>query len=338
MGAMRKFSTVSPVLIFGLTLLLSGNAMGAALDVESPSQGEYAAAVLSLIRFNHELCDGLAGRTLGQWQRLGGTADVRLKVLDYLGTEAQDLAQGRAASDIAREFLPGARQEVGNETGSSLTRLHQLARSICDTVVELPPGGIEGLTAEVEQRLDDFEREEAELGRLLVIPEDELEAARRPYLQSIQLAGFEAENEYLDFLEAQKVPERGPTHQELMEAWHREYTAAVAPVREALGKYVKARQQNKFREMSAACREISSSASPLLRNDEIFQLPVRAVPASKGWTRQLLEPLQNAYKEMREMAQNCSAGRSREVQEHLVKMQEELGKAATVLGRFGLQP
>ena len=337
MIAMRKSSKLSPLLIFGLTLFLAGTP-GVALEVEPPPPGEYAATVLSLIRFNRDLCDGLAGRTLAHWQRLGGTVAERSRVLDYLATEAQDLAQGRAAADIARDFMPGARQEVGTETGASLTRLHELSRALCDTVVNLPESGVEELVTEVERRLVEFDREEAELGRLLVIPEDELEAARRPYLQPIQLAGFEAENEYQDFLESQKEPDKGPSHQELMEAWHRDYLAKVAPVRKALGAYLQARQKNKFGEMSKACREISASVIPLLRQEEIFRVPVRAVPASKGWTTFHLEPLETAYKEMREMARNCSAGRSREVQEHLVKMQEELGKAAQYLGRFSLQP
>ena len=303
-----------------------------------PEERRNASAVLSLVFYTHELCDGIAGRTLNEWEGYGGTSEVRLQVLDYLAAEAEDLAQGRETADIVRELLPGARSEVGSETHASLVRLSTHARKLCDLVVELPEGNSDNLDSAIQRVLDDYEREEAELGRLFEVAPEELEEARRSHLQRIQLAGFNARNEYLDHLESLKVPEKGPTRQERMEAWYQGYRKAVRPAREALGRYVAARKKNDVRGMSKACREISKTLVPLLNNEDVFKVPTPAVPASKGWEWKLLPPLREAYREMREMARNCSAGRSREVQEHLTGMQEELGRAAAFLGRFSLTP
>ena len=52
---------------------------------------------------------------------------------------------------------------------------------------------------EVEVFLDRIENEEEALGGLLVVPEEELEAALDPYLTPIQLAGVEAQELIRDF-------------------------------------------------------------------------------------------------------------------------------------------
>lgn len=309
-----------------------------ALEFEEPEKGRRASTVLALVNYNRDLCDGLAQRTLRHWRRMGGGAESRGRVRKLLDGEAAVVARGRVASDIVRALLPGAQVEVGAETGSSLARLHEMVRELCDVVVGLPVGSAEDLQARLDEIFEDLEREEEELGRLLVVPEDELEAAQQPYWKPINLAGVEAENEYLDLQDSLRRPPPQRTHRERMEEWHERYIAAVRPTREALGKYIVARQKNDFRTMSKACREISTQVLPLLRKEEIFKVPMPRVPASKGWQNSLLPSLRDSYKAMRDMAIDCTAGRSREVQKHLGEMQKQLAGAASFLAQFSLKP
>jgi nitrate reductase NapAB chaperone NapD len=309
-----------------------------ALEVEEPEPGRRASTVLALVLYNYDLCDGLAQRTVAAWQRAGGVAESRAEVRKVLDSEATAVAQGREASDLVEPLLEEVSAEVGAETASSLVRLVQKARGLCDVVVAFKETSLEDFEVQLLEVREEFNREEKELGRLLVVPEDELEEALQPYLKSIQLAGFEAENEYLDFQDSQRKPPKQRTHQQRMEEWHARYRAVVQPTREALGKYIGARQENDFRTMSKACREILTLVAPLLRNEEVFKVPMPMVPASKGWQNSLLPPLRDSYKAMRDMAVDCSAGRSREMQEHLGEMQKGLGSAATFLARFSLRP
>lgn len=328
-------STV-PLLIILICLFTAGGSP--ALDVPEPKEGLRASTVLALVKTNRDLCDGLAQRTFREWRRLGGTAESRSRVRKYLDGEASSVAQGRAASDIVAALLPGLASEVGAETSSSLSRLHEKARELCDLVIALPEESLTQLEARLGEVREEFAREEEELGRLLVVPERELEAARQPYLKPIQLAGFEAENEYLDLQDSLRKPPPQRTHEDRMVEWHGHYSAAVRPTRQALGQYIAARQENDFRAMAQACRDISKEVLPLLQHEDIFAVPMPRVPASKGWHNEMLTPLRDAYRAIRDMAADCTAGRSRETQEHLVEMQENLTKAASFLAKFSLRP
>lgn len=341
-GSLRS-DTTSNGLCKGAWLALAGLvSMAPAQGTEpipQPETGRWAATTLALLEFNHGLCDRLAGQVIERWQTLGGGDGAEDSVRQFVVEDAlPDMAESRAAADIIDQLLPTARQEAGAETGASLERLQEMGKSLCD-LVALPRAPLATFEASVQDTLDRIEREREELGRLVLIPEqDELDAALRPYLNPIRLAGFEAQNEYLDYLESQKAPPRKPTHQELMEAWHRQYFRGAQPVKEALSRYFQARRENQHREMAQACRDLSSTVVVMLRNEDLFKIPTPQKPASKGYTPVTLPPLVEAYKAMRNMANECSAGRSREVQNELTTMRAKLEESSIVLGAFGLQP
>ena len=310
-----------------------------AIEIPEPEPGFYAPTALALLNYNRRVCDDIAGRVAERWHQFPeGTAETERRIQEWV-TESSlsDLAAGRAASDIVRDLLPQARSETDAETAGSLGRLHELETELCDTVA-LPLGPLEDFERRVDGLLERIQREEEELGRLLVVPEDILAKSLEPYLRPIQLAAFEAEAEYRDYLESLRPKPQGPTHQDLMVEWHRRYAAAAQPTKNALRDYLVARNANDTREMAKACREISAAVIPFLKQDDYFRIPVPQLPASKGYKWVVLESLQRAYKEMRELAINCSAGRSRETVEHLQAMQEQLAEAAGYLARFSLQP
>lgn len=310
----------------------------AAEPIPRPEPGDWAVSTLALLEFNRELCDRLAGQVIEKWRALGGEAEHQSSVRQYVMDKAlPDMAESRAAADIVDQFLPTAREEAGAETGSSLERLQEMGKDLCD-LVALPRAPLESFEAQVLEILERIEREREELGRLLLVPTEELEATLRPYLNPIRLAGFEAQNEYLDYLESQKEPERLPTHLELMQSWHQRYTRGARPVKEALAHYFQARRDNDNREMSKACRDLSSAVVTMLRQEDLFKIPTPQKPISKGYLQVTLEPLLDAYKAMRNMANECSAGKSREVVDELNTMQRKLEESSVVLDVFGLKP
>jgi hypothetical protein len=309
-------------------------------EVPPPPPGRAAHATLALLHYNRDVCDGIAGKVVGHWRGLDGSPEAQEEAVRDLVTDRDllsQLAAGRAAGDIVRDLLPRTREEAGSETGATLERLSGLVKELCDTVA-LPTAPREGFEERVADLLDRIEREEGELGRLLVVPEAELEKALEPYLTPIQIAGFEAENEYLDYLESQKEKPQAPTLTELMHRWHREYSREVLPTKQALGKYLKARQANDSRGMAGACKEILEAVIPLLRDGEIFKIPTPLLPASRGVEMRTLPPLHKAYQEIRDMAIACRNGRTREVIVHLEEMQRQLRAAAGHLGEHGLAP
>jgi hypothetical protein len=293
---------------------------------------------MALLDYNRNACDALAGRVIARWQGWGDSDDGLEKARDYLvNHELTELAASRAAGDITRSLLTPARSEAGAETVSSLERIAGLVQRLCDTVA-WPTGGRGDFETAVRGLLDRIETEEEELGRLLVMTEEEKKAALDPYLTPIQLAGVEAQSEYLDYLESIKPEDRGPTVPELIHAWHRRYAAATAPTKKALGDYLKARGENDNRGMAEACRKILAAVIPVLRDEDNFKLPVRLIPASRGIAMQLYFPLHLAYDEIRELAVDCTAGRSREVQDHFDEMQKQLQITAQYLAKYSLAP
>ncbi len=316
--------------------ILARPALGA--DVPKPPRGGASAAVLALLEHNRDLCDGIAGKAIGIWRRLGDSASAEGKVRDRISRgQLSELAKGRATTDIIASLLPRTRAEAGAETSASLGRLHEHVKNLCDAVA-LPTAPRESFEAEVGDVLDRFERQREELGRLLVIPKDELEAALKPYLTAIQLAGFEAESEYQEYLESQKTKPAAKTLGQWMQEWHQGYTQATLPTKQALGKYLQARGGGDYGAMAQACKEVLAAVIPLLRDGQVFSLPVQLIPVSRGFGQELYPPLQEAYEEIRLLAVDCSAGRSREVEVHFAEMQRQLGIAAGHLAKFKLAP
>ncbi len=309
------------------------------VDVPPPQSGMWAPTTLALLGYNKDICDGIAGRVLSYWSNLSGSTEERLeKVQNRLLNESlADLAAGRSASDIIHSFLDQARRETDSETGASLERLYELEKSLCDTVAS-PVDPLPQFEARLQRLLDQIEREEEELGRLLVVPDDQLRTLLEPYLQPIQLAGFEAQNDYLDYLETLKPKPVEVSVQDKMVQWHAAYTQTVKPAKRALGHYLRARKNNDFAAMSSACRDILKEVIPLLRREEVFSPPKQLLPKSRGIQPQLLPPLMDAYTALRVMATHCAAGRSREVIESLNDMQTHLQEAAAYLRPYSVTP
>lgn len=298
-------------------------------DVPEPATGHWAETILSLLHYNREVCDSIAGKVVNYWGSLAASPEAELEAVRQfvVDRELSNLASGRAASDIVEGFLPGVQEEANQETVAALKRLHEMEIELCDTVA-FPNASRQAFEGELQQILDKIEREEAELGRLLVVPPKVLESAIGPYLGRIQIAGVEAEGEYRDYLDSLKPPPTLPTRQDLMEAWHRRYTPAVRPAKEALGRYLTGRRTNDSQLIRSACREILGAVIPLLRNDRIFHAPEETV----------YKPLQRAFFELQKMAGECSAGRSREMETHYRAMQQQLAAASQVLAEFSLKP
>lgn len=311
---------------------------GAEIDWPPPEHGTYAPTALALLGYNKTICDGIAGDVLEYWQGLGSEAPLD-KVQERLlqGDTLSDLAAGRFASDIIRSLLSQARRETDSETGSALERLYELETELCDTVA-LPNIPLPQFKDKVQGLLDQIEREEEELGRLLVVPDEQLASFLGPYLQPIQLAGFEAQNEYLDYLDTLKPKPKKITVNEVMIEWHGNYAQAVQPTKLALSRYIRARKENDFRGMSTACREILAEVIPLLKRRAVFSPPKQMYPVERGIQPEFYSPLYQAYVAMRTMAGHCAAGRSREVLESLNDMQSKLQESAAYLSKYSVTP
>ncbi len=304
-------------------------AAAAAQAVPAPPAGRAAETALALLDYNRELCDGIAGKVVAYWNGLQASPDAALEAVRrfVVDRELSNLASGRAASDIVEAILPRVREESGHETAGALERLQRLEIELCDTVA-YPDASRGGFQDELRRILDRIEQERSELGRLLVVSDDALASALGPYLGRIQLAGVEAEGEYRDYLDSLKPPPELPSHQELMEAWHRRYAPAVRPAKQALARYLQGRRSNDVGLIRRSCREISAAVIPLLRQKQVFEAPVDGIS----------RPLFRAFVELKQMAAECGAGRSREVESHYGEMQKQLALASRRLAEFSLRP
>ncbi len=301
-------------------------------EAPDPADGQWAAATMALLHHQKDTCDVLAVRVLDHWRTLPtveATENDEERIREYvLAAQISDLAASRRAGDLVDRFLPGVRAETNAETSASLRRLHDLITELCDGVA-LPVAPKERFEEKITEILDRIEVEQAELGRLLVVPTEVEQAALEPYLLPIQIAGIEAEGEYLAYLESLRPKEREPTIQERMAAWHRAiYTPAVTPAKKAFGTYLSARQKKDARGMARACREISSTVSVLLRSDEAFESP----------DPRLSDPLRRIYVAMRQMSRECSAGRAREIERRFTELQAKLQDAGKQMARYRLSP
>jgi len=310
----------------------------AAQEVPEPALGKSPQTVLALLEYTRNLCDRVAGKVVERWQALGESPEAAEAVRQYLvNEEMSELAASRAAADVIRGLMRQVRSETSPATADSLDRIGELIQGLCDTVA-YPTPPRESFEARLRQRLDQIEQERINLGGRLLVTDEQLRELLSPYLSPIQLAGIEAHDEYLDYLESIKPKPRGPTLLELMQAWHRRYAEATRSTKIAVGHFIAARADNDARALREACNEIIAEVIPLLRDEELFLIPTQQQPASKGFKPEMLLPLQQAYREIRDLAVNCKAGRQRETLVHLAEMNRQLQLAAQVLGRYSLTP
>ncbi len=321
-----KRSSIACTLVLARLLLASS---GAAEDVAPPAAGTAATTTMALLSYNRELCDDIAGKLVVYWRGLGSSPKAQLETMRQrvVSRELSTLASARATSDLVESFLPQVQQEAGGKTGDALKRIHELVVELCDTVA-YPNGTQETFEAELAVILDRIESEQAELGRLEVVSDDALAGALAPYLGHVQMAGVEAEGEYRDYLDSLKPPPELPSLQDHMEAWHRGYSQAVLPTKQALGKYLSGRRANDPKVIRTACREILAAVIPLLRNQRALEPPFPKI----------IKPLRRAFSELKMMASECTAGRSREVETHYHEMQVQLAAASGLLAEFTLKP
>ncbi len=323
---MRIRSAACTLALAGLLSSLPGGAQDAAAP---PAPGTAAATALALLSYNREQCDDIAGKLLNHWRGLSSSPEAQLETMRQRVVDRQlsTLASARAASDLVEDFLDQVRQEAGGKTGDAVKRLHDLVAELCDTVAY--PNGTQGsFESELAEILDRIESEQSELGRLEVVSEDAIDQALAPYLGQLQMAGVEAEGEYRDYLDSLKPPPQLPTLQDHMEAWHRGYSQAVLPTKQALGKYLQGRRANDSTAIRTSCRQILAAVIPLLRNQSALKTPVPAIR----------KPLRRAFTELKMMASECTAGRSREMETHYREMQLQLAAVSGVLAEFTLKP
>lgn len=322
----------SPVLCLALSLAsaFQAPACRASDDIPSPEEGRAAATTLALLEHQREICDTIAGRALEYWAGLTELPDEeqQSKLRDFTDRQVSDLAGSRLISDLVERFLPIARRETTDETAGSLRRLANVAKEMCD-VVALPTPPQQSFADRVSELLDRFEFERVELGRLLVVPEADLASALEPYIGPIQIAGVEAEGEYLAWLASQREKPKAPTMADVMRSWHATtYTPAVTPTKKALGSYLQARSRQDVRQIGLSCRQLAREVIQLLREDSAFQAPDDRVTP-------LLRPI---YLELRALATSCTSGDQKAVDRHFEGMQKKLQTAADFMARYQIRP
>ncbi len=302
-------------------------ASATAAEWPRPQSEHYTETTLALMRYNRDLCGRLTDRLLLQWRAADRSDDEAMRAFVVQSLLA-DLTASRTANDIARDFLPTALNENNAETGDAIQRLFDLQGRLCDAAA-YPTGQRGAFANQVTDLLLGIDAEQHELGRLLVIPDRVLEEALDPYLTAIQLAGVEAEGELVAYLESLRPKPNPPTKLELMQLWHRGYAEAVAPSKQALGRFLRARQAGERAVVGTSCKEISRLTIELLASESrVFRGPEPA----------LARPLRSAFQELRRAAVACSTGDFRRADTALGEMRERLGTAARILRPYGLQP
>lgn len=302
-------------------------------DVPVPTDERLIQTTLSLLRYNREQCHSLAEGVQRYWRELplgaAGDGSAEERVRAHVNEDLPgDLAAARAAGDIAHSFLPRTLEAVNRETGAALTRLYEAQRRLCDAVA-YPSGDraqFGGLVTDLKLGIDDQMRE---LGRLLVVPDSELDAALEPYLTPIQLAGVEAQGELVTYLESLQPPPEAPDPMAPVRAWGRRYHSAVSPTKTALGTFLRSRGRGDWAGVREACLDLSRATATLMgEKPSVFRGPV---PNAE-------RPLQSAFRSLSLLAAACNAGDFRRVDEHLASAQRFLAAAARPLAGVGLQP
>ncbi len=294
--------------------------------IPQPADGEWVNATLALLRYSRDLCQDLGGEVRQNWRQREATDEKGIQEM-VLHRGMSNLASARASGDLVRQLIDGARREAGFETGASLERLRDLLTTLCDTVA-LPAGPRGNFEKRLADLAEKIALEEERLGRIVVIDETRLQGSIEPYLTHIQLAGVQAEGEFLAYLESLRKEPEPPTLTELMVAWHRGYAQGVAPTKDALRYFLSSRKKGNVQEIGQSCRRLIAVVMPLLEDDELFLAPDQRVR----------KPLRDAYLDMRRAASDCARGRFDQVDKHLSAMQQDLQRAARRLGPHGLQP
>ena len=319
---------VSGSLVLGLV-----GPLAAQSSVPDPVAGEWAVTTLSLLRHSHDRCDGISGRLLYFWRGIGGSQHAQQQALDeyVMRRTSSDMSSARRALDIARGFLPRLSREVDPPTTAALEKLHQLENDLCNVVAQptLPRDAFE---SRLGTAVDRIAEQEAVLGRLMVIPPQELEKrlleSIKPYLKSIERAGVAAEREYRAYLDSLREAPKVPTLHDHMVDWHARYVQESGPTKQALARYLQSRQANDSGGIAKACKDLVGEVIPLLETSKALEPPDAGAK----------EPLLQVYLYIRRLAIACNAGRFGEVDQHWAKIQAWLDASRTVLAKYSLQP
>jgi hypothetical protein len=113
-----------------------------------------------------------------------------------------------------------------------------------------------------------------------------------------------------------------------MAAWHRGYLVGVRAVKEALRAYVESRDAGDAAGKRAACAVVETETDRLLEDRFLLLAP----DAAAG------DALRAAFGHFRTAARNCLSGRSADEARSFAKADAALGRAAEVLGGYGLAP
>ena len=303
------------------TALLGGP--GAA-RAQAPPVGSSAA--LALLRHGHATCDEIRQRLLARWNSIGRGSEGLQEWIFHNATA--EVAEARAAVDLARRALPSARREQGAAAAEILEKLYELEIRFCNLVAQ-PPTPRASFETEVESLTRERDAAQAALGRLWVVADEEMKAALEPHLAELREAGRAAERERRQYLDRNKPPPPPPpTLTDHMVVWHRGYAALARPCKEALGAYVQARRNSDTRGLAPSCRTLLREALVVLDRPIALKAPDPRVET----------PLRSAFVEMQRLAGQCTAGRFDKVEEHFARMEKHLGEAAAVLRLYGLQP
>lgn len=301
-------------------------------ELKIPSSGKEAITILALVDYQFEGCRQLSNAIITRWQRMAGSAGHQeQRIRDWiLQSHTSEMAGYRKAGDVAEQLLDRIQTRVRSETRSSLRRMADHTRRLCD-LSAVPVAPFEGFQLDVVETTEKIQREVRELGRLVLSDDRRMAEAISPYLPTIQMAAVQAEGEFLDFLESEK-PEKpeGPTLEQLVQHWYHEvYLPVVIPAKKALRDYLRGREV-RTRAVSTSCRDLSRAVIPVLRDgDRIFgSSPIREVE----------DPLRQAYVALQAMAADCSAGRIQRAQKHLDEATGRLRVAARLLQPYGVKP
>lgn len=301
-------------------------------ELPIPASGKEAVTILALVDYQFDGCDRLSDAIITRWQRMAGSPEHQeQRIRDWiLQSHTSEMAGYRKAGDLAEQLLDRIQTRVRGEARSSLRRMADHTRRLCD-LSAVPVAPFESFQLDVVETAEKIEREVRELGRLVLSDQRRMSEAIAPYLPTIQTAAVQAEGEFLDFLESEKPKKpEGPTLEQLVQHWYHEvYLPVVIPSKKALRDYLRARDA-RARAVGTSCRDLSRAVIPVLRDgDRIFgSSPIREVE----------EPLRKAYVALQAMAADCSAGRIQRAQQHLDEATLRLRAAAAYLQPFGVSP
>lgn len=132
-------------------------------------------------------------------------------------------------------------------------------------------------------------------------------------------------------LEIRRRSGLAPPDRASMQAWHRRYARAVAPLKDALGELLEERRRQPPRHWTAECERLSREVERFGRTSAEERLfPVADAAADLH--------LKHLFRELARTADACTGGRWAEVDEHLRRAGLAYGQARLALGRWGVRP